>query len=108
MDTDTLKITARERDIARRIAEAVRPTKIYLFGSRARGDHRKDSDVDLLVIYDGMKTKHELQMEIRRIFRPRTFSLDLFIMSSDELERKMHIANTLAREISENGVVVYG
>ncbi|MDP8240560.1 MAG: nucleotidyltransferase domain-containing protein [Candidatus Hatepunaea meridiana] len=108
MNTDSKKIAAREHDIARRIVEAVQPTKIYLFGSRARGDHREDSDVDLLVIYDGLKSKETLQMEIRRIFRPRTFSLDLFIMSSEELELKKHIANTLAREISENGVVVYG
>src|ERR1051325_10686552 len=37
-------------EIVRRIVKAVGPEKIVLFGSRARGDHRPDSDIDLLVI----------------------------------------------------------
>ena len=32
--------------------KAVAPDTVILFGSRARGDHRPDSDVDLLVIHD--------------------------------------------------------
>lgn len=32
---------------------AVAPDTVILFGSRARGDHRPDSDVDLLVICHG-------------------------------------------------------
>ena len=29
---------------------AVRPTRVILFGSRARGDHRASSDYDILVV----------------------------------------------------------
>ena len=38
------------QEIVRRVVEAAHPEKIVLFGSRARGDHRPDSDVDLLII----------------------------------------------------------
>jgi predicted nucleotidyltransferase len=38
------------QDIVRRIVETVQPEKIILFGSRARGDARPDSDFDVLVI----------------------------------------------------------
>lgn len=34
------------------VVAATRPEKIVLFGSRARGDHRPDSDIDLLIIKD--------------------------------------------------------
>jgi uncharacterized protein len=35
--------------------EAEGATSLYLFGSRARGDHRPDSDVDVFVEYDEHK-----------------------------------------------------
>jgi len=40
---------ALDRAVAR-IVDAMRPEAIYLFGSRARGDARGDSDYDLLVV----------------------------------------------------------
>ena len=94
--------------VARRIADAVHPTRIYLFGSRATGDAHPDSDVDLLVIYDGPKSKREVDLEIRNLFWPREFSIDILILSSAEMERYAPVANTLAREVSERGVLLYG
>src|SRR5690349_1441061 len=38
------------RDIVRRLAQVYEPERIYLFGSRARGESRPESDYDLLVI----------------------------------------------------------
>src|SRR5439155_25194961 len=38
------------KEIVRRLVEAVDPERIILFGSRARGDARPDSDIDLLII----------------------------------------------------------
>ena len=35
-------------DIARAVQETVQPDVVILFGSRAAGDHREDSDVDPL------------------------------------------------------------
>lgn len=39
-------------EIVRRLVEAYQPERIYLFGSRARGDTGPDSDYDLLVLVD--------------------------------------------------------
>jgi len=38
------------REIVRRLVTAYQPSKIYLFGSCARGDVGPDSDYDLLVV----------------------------------------------------------
>ncbi len=35
--------------------EAEGATSLFIYGSRARGDHREDSDVDILVDYDPNK-----------------------------------------------------
>jgi predicted nucleotidyltransferase len=37
-------------EIVRRLVEAYRPERIYLFGSKARGDEGPDSDYDLLLV----------------------------------------------------------
>jgi len=41
------------KDVVRRIVEAVAPEKIILFGSAARGEMNRHSDLDLLVVKAG-------------------------------------------------------
>ena len=36
--------------LVQRLADALDPLAIWLFGSRARGDHRPDSDFDFMVV----------------------------------------------------------
>jgi uncharacterized protein len=45
--------------IVQRIRSVANPHKIVLFGSRARGEHRPDSDIDLLVIEDSPLPRHQ-------------------------------------------------
>ena len=94
--------------VTRRIAEAIKPDRIILFGSRAAESARPDSDIDLVVVYSGPKSKRELKLEIHALFEHYDFSMDLFVLSPDEIRRQEHVANTLAREIRDRGVVVYG
>jgi len=48
--------------VVERIAAAVRPTRIILFGSAARGQSGPDSDLDLLVVMpDGTHRRHTAQ-----------------------------------------------
>jgi len=86
----------------------VHPTKIYLFGSRAAGGAHHESDVNLMVIYDGPMETRNVQMAVRRALRQREFSLDLIVTTSVKFERYKHVANTLAREVNEKGVLIYG
>ena len=47
------KLTAEDpvlADIVRRLVETFEPERIYLFGSKARGDEGPGSDYDLMVI----------------------------------------------------------
>ena len=95
-------------DVARTIADGLKPDRILLFGSRAHGTAQPDSDIDLLVLYSGPLSRREAQLAIRRLFPRPTFSMDVFVMSPDDWERQKPIANTLAREVAETGVVCYG
>ncbi len=96
------------KEIIEKIAAFIKPKKIFLFGSRARGDARLDSDYDLAVIYDGEKSKGDVELDIYKLFMHTMIAMDVFVLTSDELEDYKPIANTLAREITENGIVVFG
>src|SRR6266404_4888295 len=52
------------QEIVRRVVEAAHTEKIVLFGSRARGDHRPDSDIDLLVIQRSNVPRHRRSVPI--------------------------------------------
>ena len=45
--------------VARAVGEAVRPDRVILFGSRARGDYSPHSDIDLLIITDADSTNEQ-------------------------------------------------
>ena len=90
------------------ISEAIRPTKIILFGSRATGSASSGRDIDLLLLYSGPRTKREVRLEAHRLFERPDFSLDVFVLTPEEYDSQKNVANTLAREVSETGVVCYG
>ena len=46
----TMAADPRACAVARAVEAAVRPDRVILFGSRARGDFRPDSDIDLLIV----------------------------------------------------------
>ena len=50
MEGDLLQQDRALADIVSRLVDAYRPERIYLFGSKARGEAGRDSDYDLLVV----------------------------------------------------------
>ena len=62
---------------------AVAPDTVILFGSRARGDHRPDSDVDLLVICDNneVHAAGRARRAVKSHFKTRPPQLELDIVT---------------------------
>jgi len=94
-------------NIVHTINRSIPVKKIVLFGSLARGNPHPESDVDLLVIYDGELSKREVKLQIHHLFPHRDFSMDVFVLSSDEYERQKNIVSTVGRTAALEGVVYY-
>jgi uncharacterized protein len=92
------------RDIAARAARASGAKRVILFGSRARGDARGDSDVDLLlVVSDDCDLMEAGLAAYRALFPPRVGFDILPIHEGDFLSG----ATLLGRVAQREGVVLY-
>jgi predicted nucleotidyltransferase len=93
--------------VAATVASEIRPTQTILFGSRARGDSRPESDVDVLIIYDGPLPKREVILRAHRLFPGRDFSLDIVVLTSREYEMQKDVVATVGRAAARQGIVCH-
>jgi predicted nucleotidyltransferase len=92
--------------LCKRIADQFSPERIILFGSRAYGRARRDSDVDLLVVmrYRGMSMRKAA--EIRSRVEPE-FPVDLIVRSPQEIEKRLSMNDQFLRQVVRRGKVMY-
>jgi len=93
--------------ISRRIVAAFGPRRIALFGSRARGDAGIDSDIDLLIEMPSELPAAERIRAIDRLFTPRTWPLDLVVLTPEEAAAQRSSRNSLVRTAEREGKVLY-
>ena len=73
--------------------------QIILFGSRARGNARPDSDWDFLVIMPSRQRPTQRGIAIRRIARIRGVSMDFLVRTPEEVaEGFPMMADNIVRE----------
>ncbi|MDE3000129.1 MAG: nucleotidyltransferase domain-containing protein [Gemmatimonadota bacterium] len=93
-------------DIIQRIVEVAEPEKIILFGSAARGDMNRHSDVDLLIIKDGADAL-DLMGEIYMNLDGVGAAVDAVVVTSDDVERYKDSHAVIIKPALSEGRVVY-
>ena len=93
------------------IVREVNPAQIILFGSRARGDAKPDSDVDLLIVQDEefspSQPRHELLRRLRRGLSGCGVAKDLLLHSRAYVEEWRGSLNHVIGRALREGRVLY-
>ena len=95
-------------DVARRLIDTYRPERIYLFGSRARGDARPDSDYDLLVLLaDSDQPSYRRARQGYHLLHGSGIAVDLLVWTTAEFERRLPAKASLPATVSREGRLLY-
>ena len=97
---------------AKAAQDAVAPDTVILFGSRARGDHRPDSDVDLMVVANGnaltaMATARNAAKAYFEAHPPR-LGIDVVPMERGSFEYARRARNHVAGQAAREGIIMNG
>ena len=94
-------------DLTRLLVERFGARCVVLFGSRARGDARPDSDFDVFVEMESTERPPERNARILAEIGLRPWSLDLLVYTPDEVARVRPIPGTLLSMIESEGRVLH-
>ena len=93
------------------LVQEIAPEQIYLFGSRARGNARPDSDIDLLIVEsEPFGTNRSRRQELARIRRALSLfrvPKDILVYSRDEIAKWQHAANHIISRCLREGKLLY-
>lgn len=95
---------ARLSEAVSRLVEGLRPRAIILFGSRARGSNRADSDYDLLVVSERLLDYDEAYQPVAG----RGLHCDIVPCTLDAWRQAHLDAGGVLREALDEGIVLYG
>jgi hypothetical protein len=91
-----------------RLVDALHPERIYLFGSRARGDARPDSDYDLLaVVPESDLAPHRRDVLAFRALCGVGAAKDVVVYTRAEFESRRRVVSSLPATVLREGRLVY-
>lgn len=95
-------------EIVRRLIETLHPERIYLFGSRARGDAGADSDYDLMVVMPHLtEPAYRLAQQAHSVLWGLGTSADILVWSREAFDNRLHLKASLPATILREGTLLH-
>lgn len=94
-------------EIRERLVSEYDPDRIILFGSRARGAHSEESDIDLLILKETSARPIDRRIEVETVLQDREMPLDITVYTPGEMNYLYSIGSPFIEEVIETGRVLY-
>jgi predicted nucleotidyltransferase len=95
-------------EIVHRLREAYRPERIYLFGSKARGDPGPDSDYDLLVIVpDDAPPEQRTSRLAYEVLWGTGAAADVLVWPRRRFDSRLHLKASLPATVAREGRLLH-
>lgn len=95
------------QEAVRRIVAASRPTKVILFGSRARDEADAGSDVDLMVVKPRVDNRGDEMIRLRQVVGHIGAGVDVLVYSDAEYARRSQVPGTVLYWAQKEGRILY-
>jgi predicted nucleotidyltransferase len=91
------------------IVSSVMPDKIILFGSYARGDYNKNSDLDILILKKGLKKEREITNNLYQEFfnKKINITVDLIAIDYNKYNKLNNDIGYIYKTIKQEGKIIY-
>lgn len=90
-----------------RLIATAHPSKVILFGSRARGDATDESDLDLLVIEPKVENRGLEMVRLRNAVGPVGMGVDILVYSEEEVAERSEWCTSPVYWALREGKVLY-
>ena len=90
-----------------RLVHRFAPVRIILFGSRARGQARPDSDLDLLVVLPEAPHRRAAAVAIMRERRDLPVGKDVIVTTPEQLAERGQVNGLIYKAALEEGQALY-
>lgn len=94
-------------EIIRRIVANVHPHKIILFGSRARGDARPESDIDILIVVDSDEPRYRRAAPLYGVLSDIIVPMDILVYNPQEIREWSGVRQAFVTTALREGKVIY-
>jgi uncharacterized protein len=95
-------------EVVRRVLQVGSPHQIVLFGSRARGDARPDSDLDLLILEDSELPRYQRSPRYYHALAGVFPAKDIVVYTPEEVKEWSEVPNAFVTAALREGRVLYG
>ena len=95
------------KEVTRRIVLLANPRRVVLFGSAVRGQMKKDSDFDMLVVVGKSVHRRQMAQKIYRGLHGVGVAVDVVVVTEEDLKKYGSRIGTILEPALKKGRVLY-